>query len=275
MAQSRSTTAILVLAALALAGYAVWTNLAPKPEPSEGPRAMPSAAGEGPDASGPRGALKLAVSPASVDLGTLSQCMPVAVFEATLRNEGQDPLTVTGWGATSGAIEPIGAIGGLIEPGGERRIRVRVEPWGYGPKQERIDFRIDGRRTAGGVAIGFDIAGGLRSRPGVVIRPEGRGKKAIDIERVGPDGDFLGEPFEIMTVVPPVADIYETEQPGRAVIEIDFAAIDELAAGADARANPAFEFVETRKGWRWSTCELVVQTGVEGCAELRVRVKNN
>ncbi|MFM7053032.1 MAG: hypothetical protein ACKOYN_13015, partial [Planctomycetota bacterium] len=98
MAQSRSTTAILVLAALALAGYAVWTNLAPKPEPSEGPRATPLAAGEGPDASGPRGALKLAVSPASVDLGTLSQCMPVAVLEATLRNEGQDPLTVTGWG---------------------------------------------------------------------------------------------------------------------------------------------------------------------------------
>lgn len=276
MAQQRSTTVVLVVAALALAGYAFWSNLAPKRggAPSSSP-ASEAAEREEPDARGPRGALKLGVSPASVDLGTLSQCGSVATFEAVLRNEGQDPLTVTGWSSTSGAIEPIGAIGGLIEPSGERKIRVRVEPWGYGPKQERLDFRIDGRRAGGSVSIGFTIAGGVRSRPGVVIRPERTAKRAIDIERVGPDGEFLAQPFMIMAVTPPVADIYDTEQVGLGVIDIDFAAIDELAAEASARENPAFEFIETPRGWRWTTFELVVRTDVEGCAELRVRVKNN
>ena len=63
--------------------------------------------------------------------------------------------------------------------------------------------------------------------------------------------------------------------PGWGGIEIDFAAIDALAAEPDSANDPAFEWKESPKGRKWRSIELLIRTDLPVCGDLRVRVRNH
>ena len=114
----------------------------------------------------------------------------------------------------------------------------------------------------------------MRARPAVVTRPDRARNFAVNIDRVSADGAFLPEAYEILGVEPRVAPILPPLEPGHGAINIDFQAIDELAASPSGAELTAFEWTETQDGRRWKSIELTVRTSLEACPEVRVRVRN-
>jgi hypothetical protein len=96
----------------------------------------------------------------------------------------------------------------------------------------------------------------------------------VNIDRSASDGSFVPDAYEILGVEPRVAQILPPLEPGHGAINIDFQAIDELAASTGGAEIGAFEWTETPGGRRWRSIELTVRTNLEACPEIRVRVRN-
>lgn len=283
MAIRRASTPIALLIGAALIGLGVYLNrqgLRSTPTPAD------TASGEidtvlgkrRPAATGVQFA-KLAVSPEKVELGVVSTCGARRTFDVALANDGEKPVRVDGWVSTCACMAPTIAPGFVIEPGDVFTLPVAVEPWDFGSQSHRIDFRVSGEglspnATAGRLRVNFTVEGPLRARPAAVTRPELARNFAVNIDRVLPDGSFLPEAYEILGVEPRVAPILPPLEPGHGAINIDFQAIDDLAASPSGADLAAFEWTETPRGRRWKSIELTVRTSLEACPEIRVRVRN-
>lgn len=283
MANRRVSTPIALLIGAALVGLGVYLNragLRPAPAPAD------SASGEidtvlgkrRPAADGSQFA-KLTVSPEKVELGIVPTCGPRRTFDIALANDGEKPIRVDGWVSTCACMAPTVAPGFVIEPGDVFTLPIAVEPWDFGSQSHRIDFRVSGEglspnATAGRLRVNFTVEGMLRARPAVVARPDRARNFAVNVDRVSPDGSFLPEAYEILGVEPRVAPILPPLEPGHGAINIDFQAIDDLAASPSASDIAAFEWTETPNGRRWKSIELTVRTSLEACPEIRIRVRN-
>jgi hypothetical protein len=222
---------------------------------------------------------KLSVSPGQVELGAVSTCGARRTFEVALANDGDKPVRIDGWVSTCACVSPMVTPGFTIDPGKVFTMPFAVEPWNFGSQSHRIDFRVSGdglspNATAGRVRVNYSVDGPLRARPAIVTRPERLRNFAVNIDRVGPDGSFLPEAYEILGVEPRVAPILEPLEPGHGAINVDFQAIDDLAASPGAAELAAFEWTDTPDGRRWKSVELTVRTNLEACGEIRIRVRN-
>lgn len=285
MVRRRSSTILALLIGAGLVGLGVYLNRGQAGSTNSTPP-RDSAAGDidsviekrrPADAGAPFA--KLTVSPEKLDLGSVPTCGARRTFEVALANDGDKPLRVDGWVSTCACVSPQVAPGFTIEPGDVFTLPIAVEPWNFGTQSHRIDFRVSGsglspNATAGRVRVNFTVEGALRARPAIVTRPDLMRNFAVNIDRVAADGSFLPEAYEILGVEPRVAPILPPLEPGHGAINIDFQAIDELAASPSGADLAAFEWTETSDGRRWKSIELVVRTSLEACPEIRVRVRN-
>ena len=92
-------------------------------------------------------------------------------------------------------------------------------------------------------------------------------ERVVDPEREAPVGKFAVTSFE-----PPVARVVGSAGDGHVAIEIDFKAIDALAA--DNPGSPLFEWEQRRDMRRWKAFDLEIATDSEACPSLRLRVRN-
>jgi len=222
---------------------------------------------------------KLGVAPEQTDIGLVSTCGPRRIFDVALSNDGEKPVRIDGWISTCACVYPAVSPGFVIEPGEVFMLPVAVEPWTFGPQSHRIDFRVSGdglspNAAAGRLRVNFNVDGPLRARPTFVTRPERARNFAVNLDRSASDGSFVSEAYDVLGVEPRVAQILPPLEPGHGAINIDFQAIDELAASENAGDIAAFEWTETPDGRRWKSIELTVRTNLEPCGEIRVRVRN-
>jgi hypothetical protein len=283
MAIRRVSTPIALLIGAALIGLGVYLNrdgLRSTPGPAEPASGeIDTVLGKRRPAATSAQFAKLAVSPEKVELGVVSTCGARRTFDVALANDGEKPVRVDGWVSTCACMAPTIAPGFVIEPGDVFTLPVAVEPWDFGSQSHRIDFRVSGEglspnATAGRLRVNFTVEGPLRARPAAVTRPELARNFAVNIDRVLPDGSFLPEAYEILGVEPRVAPILPPLEPGHGAINIDFQAIDDLAASPSGADLAAFEWTETPRGRRWKSLGLTVRTSLEACPEIRVRVRN-
>lgn len=271
MATRRSSSVLIVVAAFALGGLGIYLNARPRAETERAEPAVEAATTpRRPKNSVPN----LEVTPERVELGTISHCSGPRTFQVTMRNTGTAPIAVTGWRTTCACVSPEAVGGFTIAPGDDHALSVRVDPLGFGGKSHSIDFRLDGVVVGPRVRVDFEVASAIRPVPGVVLRAEGKPNLVIAIERYDADHQFLAKPFEILGCVPMVAKATPTGNVGQWALDIDYAAIDELAAFDTSRTDPAFEWTEGPNGPRWKTLDLVVRTDSPECGEVHVLVKN-
>ena len=294
-----SFTPLLVVGALALVGAGVYLNLTSADDATTGSAGALARGGdssdgaaarlsensgssrsgrrdEDPDSPRPR----VRVKPEKLDLGRVTQCGEPTIGEVTLTNDGRTPAKVDGWVATCGCIAVLAEPGFVLEPGASRAIPIRVDPAGIGGKSQRIDFRLNGNALGGRVRLDYEVYSPIRVIPSMAIRPEKGTELLLELERSTPEGEHIATPFEVLAVLPPVgrpwkaADGEPPLDPGWGGVIVDYAAIDELAAQPDSRADPAFEWRGNGDGARWKTLELIIRTDDSVCGEIRVRVRN-
>jgi len=215
----------------------------------------------------------LRISPEKLNLGTISQCGPRGAYEIVLSNDGTVPVTVVGWVATSSGIRPGIAPNAVVAPGGLLKVPIEIDPLGLGPKSQRLDFRLDGNARGGSVRIDYEIVSPIVPMPVLVVRPEVFDTKIVDLERVvDPEREAPVGKFAVTSFEPPVARVVGSAGDGHVAIEIDFKAIDALAA--DNPGSPLFEWEQRRDMRRWKAFDLEIATDSEACPSLRLRVRN-
>lgn len=277
---SSSTQTFLVAGAVVLAALGIYLNIG-SDEPSGGAKgggaASPGDAGRPTSRSRPRddseGVRRLRISPEKLNLGTISQCGPRGAYEIVLSNDGTVPVTVVGWVATSSGIRPGIAPNAVVAPGGLLKVPIEIDPLGLGPKSQRLDFRLDGNARGGSVRIDYEIVSPIVPMPVLVVRPEVFDTKIVDLERVvDPEREAPVGKFAVTSFEPPVARVVGSAGDGHVAIEIDFKAIDALAA--DNPGSPLFEWEQRRDVRRWKAFDLEIATDSEACPSLRLRVRN-
>lgn len=280
-AKPRTNPAPLVgiVAAVGLIGLAVYLNLfrdaggggtVREAQPSDGESGEATPARRNPRAT----ITQLRVEPALVELGVVTTCAPPREFEFTIHNDGTGPALVQGWASSCGCLVPELSEPIDLAPGASRQVKVELEPWGIGDRRQRLELRLEGGLPGPGVDVAYRIDAPVWPRPAMVSRPDGRGFRTVNLERSAEDGSFLAEPFEVLGVTPLVAKVGESLGAGHASIEVDFAAIDELAADRVLAATVPFTWREVRGERRWKTLDLRVRTSVEKCPEVTIRVRN-
>jgi hypothetical protein len=277
---SSSTQTFLVAGAVVLAALGIYLNIG-SDEPSGGAKgegaASPGDAGRPTSRTRPRddseGVRRLRISPEKLNLGTISQCGPRGAYEIVLSNDGTVPVTVVGWVATSSGIRPGIAPNAVVAPGGLLKVPIEIDPLGLGPKSQRLDFRLDGNARGGSVRIDYEIVSPIVPMPVLVVRPEVFDTKIVDLERVvDPEREAPVGRFAVTSFEPPVARVVGSAGDGHVAIEIDFKAIDALAA--DNPGSPLFEWEQRRDVRRWKAFDLEIATDSEACPSLRLRVRN-
>jgi hypothetical protein len=227
-----------------------------------------------------RSRAKVTVTPDIIDLGEIAQCGGVARSSVSLTNASSEPVKVVGWVVSCACIRMLDEPGFTIAARDSVEVPFEVDAWGIGGKSARLDFRLDGNAVGPRVRIDYKVAGPIRARPSVAIRPDRDQPMLIELERCDADGAHVAEAFEVLSVLPPVGHIYkvpEGEPPldaGWGGFDLDFALIDELASAPDAAQDPSFEWKETPAGRRWKSLEIRVMTDHPECNELRLRVRN-
>jgi hypothetical protein len=274
---SSSTSTFLVAAAVVLAGLGIWFNLRPSgDEPGAGRPDGTAREGLPARRAAPReeggGVRRLRISPETLDLGVVSQCGPRGDYEIVLSNDGTEPIRITGWVATCSCIRPELAENATIAPGGLLKVPVRIDPLGSGAKRQRLDFRIDGNARGGSVRIDYEVASAIVPMPVLVVRPEVVDTKVVDLERVDASGAALADRFAVIAFEPPVARVVGTAGEGHVAFEIDFKAIDAIAA--ENPGSPLFEWDARGATPRWKAFDLEIATDSQNCPQLRVRVRN-
>ena len=121
--------------------------------------------------------------------------------------------------------------------------------------------------------IDYEVTSPIVPMPVLVVRPERLETKIVDLERVvdpeqqAPVGTFAVTAFE-----PPVARVVGSAGDGHVAIEVDFKAIDALAA--DNPGSPLFDWEQRGETRRWKAFDLEIATDSEDCPSLRLRVRN-
>lgn len=279
---SSSTQTFLVAGAVVLAALGIYLNLGSgsggERHSNDGSTASPSTGAGRPAPRGrPRdaaeGIRRLRISPEKLDLGAISQCGPRGAYEIVLSNDGTVPVTVVGWVATSSSIRPGVAPNAVIAPGGLLKVPIEIDPLGLGPKSQRLDFRLDGNARGGSVRIDYEIVSPIVPMPVLVVRPEVFETKVVDLERVvDPTSEASAGRFAVTSFEPPVARVVGSAGDGHVAIEIDFKAIDALAA--DNAGSPLFDWEQRGETRRWKAFDLEIATDSEDCPTLRLRVRN-
>lgn len=224
---------------------------------------------------------RVALSSDRLQLGTLSQCGEPKIAEIILTNDGEVPAKVDGWISSCGCISVLTEPGFLLDPGDARTVPIRIDAWGVGTKNARLDFRLAGNAVGARLVFDYTVSSPIRTRPSIVIRSELSKGFLVELERSADDGSHVDEAFNVLGVLPPVATVWAPAEgeapldPGWGGIEIDFAAIDALAAEPDSANDPAFEWKESPKGRKWRSIELLIRTDLPVCGDLRVRVRNH
>jgi hypothetical protein len=273
--QSGSGTTIVVVAALVLGGLGFYLNWSKGDESK--PLRAPSV-GDGqegirlPEKRDPNDRMvrALRISPAKVELGTISICRPAPVVEIVLSNDGSEPLKVVGWISTCACVAPDMNEGFEVPAGSFVKVPLRVDAQGLGAKSQRLDFRLEGNSRGGSVRIEYTVEGAIVPVPVVAVRPDAADTKIVDLWRIDEAGKVLEQQFTVRSVEPPVAKFIGTTGNGHAAIEIDYKAIDALAeAGAGS-----FEWHGNGESRRWKSLEITVDTDCPTCERMRMRVRN-
>jgi len=277
----RSTSMFLVVPAMLLIVLGVYFNWQKWSGATEDDSAVaPSASGSvaapaivprAPSAPDP--SRKLRIIPEKVDAGVISLCSPPTVVDLELVNDGKEALKVMGWATTCACLVPQIEAGFSIEPGGSARVPVRIDPLGIGGKSHRLDFRLEGNSRGGSARFDYRIESPIIPMPLLIVRPDREDTTVVDIERIDVEGAPIPEKFRITGIEPPVAKVVDTANDGHVLIEVDFKAIDEIAAGA-APGEKMFDWRVRGADRRWQSMQLRIATDCPGCPELLVRVRN-
>jgi len=205
----------------------------------------------------------LTVEPSQIDLGAISQCDPPTTVAVALRNTTERAVTVKSAVSTCTCTTVDLPTGTELKPGDEREIRVRLEPWGDGPKQQFVRLVGDTGDLLGRVAISYNIRSPLRTRPSGVSRD------------VNPEGEFLVEaptraPFRVLSFDPPVAKARYEGAVSEQIVTVDWAAVDALVQ--EGRSTSPLVTVDP--SGRWSSLILAVRTDRTDCPDVFVLVRN-
>jgi len=205
----------------------------------------------------------LLVEPSQVDLGAVSQCDPPTTVAVLLRNTTRQPVTVRSTVSTCTCTTTDLPPGTELKPGDEREVRVRLEAWGEGPKQQFVRLVGEKGDLLGRVVISYQIRSVLRTRPSGVSRD------------VNPDGEFLVEaptrlPFQVLSFDPPVAKARYEGALSEHIVTVDWAAVDALVQ--DGRSTSPLVTVDPNG--RWSMLTLAVRTNRADCPDVFILVRN-
>lgn len=205
----------------------------------------------------------LTVEPSQIDLGALSQCDPPTTVAVMLRNLTRQSVTVRSAVSTCTCTTTDLPPGTELKPGDEREIRVRLEAWGDGPKQQFVRLVSETGDLLGRVAISYRIRSPLRTRPSGVSRD------------VNPDGEFTvgvqtRVPFQVLSFDPPVANARYNGALSEHIVTVDWAAVDALVQ----EGRSPSPLVTVDPNGRWSSLILAVRTDRTDCPEVFVLVRN-
>lgn len=205
----------------------------------------------------------LTVEPSQIDLGAISQCDPPSTVAIMLRNTSRQSVTVKSVVSTCTCTTTDLPAGTELKPGDEREIRVRLEAWGEGPKQQFLRLVSDAGDLLGRVAISYRIRSPIRTRPSGVSRD------------VNPDGEFLVEvptrvPFRVLSFDPPVARARYDGAVSEQIITVDWAAVDALVQ----EGRSTSPLLTVGESGRWSSLILSVRTDRVDCPDVFVLVRN-
>jgi hypothetical protein len=205
----------------------------------------------------------LSIEPSQIDLGTISQCDPPASVAVMLRNSTRQAVTLKAPVSTCSCTTTDLPAGTVLKPGDERELRVRLEPWGDGPKQQFVRLVGESGDLLGRVAISYRIRSPLRTRPSGVSRD------------VNPEGEFLVEvpsrtPFRVLSFDPPVAKARYEGAVSEQIVMIDWSAVDQLVQ----EGRPVSPLVTVDANGRWATLILTVRTDRRDCPDVFVMVRN-
>lgn len=184
---------------------------------------------------------QLAIIPAQIDCGVVSQCELPPPIAMVLRNGTTEPIRVRGFVATCGCTIPDLRPNIEIAPGEEVMVNVRLELWGQGRKQQFIRFIDENFQPLGRVQVRYEVRSALRSTPSGIARD------------VNPDGTFqveslTDEKFTILQSNPAVVLQRDTEAAADHSLSIDWKEVDALAVAT----TPIPEFTFDSAG-KWST----------------------
>lgn len=203
------------------------------------------------------------VIPAEIECGVVSQCQSPAPLCVVLRNGTSEPIRIRGFVATCGCTIPDLQPNTTIPPLGEVQVRIRLELWGQGRKQQFIRFVGESGQPIGRVRIQYEVRSTLRTTPSGISRD------------LNPDGSFLIEstarvPFAFTSSTPAVVIARSADKSTEQGGQIDWAAIDSLAA-----VTPQAEGLTLDASGRWSTLLVRLATDCQECPELFLWVKNS
>lgn len=202
------------------------------------------------------------VLPPELDCGLVSQCEPPTPLLVRLRNGTAEPVRIRGFVATCGCTIPDLKPNITIAPGEEVVVRIRLELWGQGRKQQFIRFVGEGGQPIGRVRIQYEVSSSLRTTPSGISRD------------LNPDGTFLIEAtgkvaFAITQSEPAVVVARSSERALEQSASINWTAIDALAA----MTPPPTAFTFDENG-RWTTLLVRIATDAAECSEVFLWVKN-
>ena len=278
---NRPISTILITAAMvliALGVYLNWQKWSPVFEDDAAGAVPEGASGTAPivvsrGPSQPDPSRKVRIVPEKVDAGVVSLCAPPKVVDLELVNDGKEAVKVTGWATSCACLVPQIEAGFSIEPGGSMKVPVRIDPLGVGGKSHRLDFRLEGNSRGGSARFDYRIESPVIPMPILIIRPDREDTVVVDIERIDVEGAPIPEKFRITGIEPPVAKVVDTSQDGHILVEVDFKAIDQVAAGATP-GDAMFDWRVRGEERRWHSMQLRIATDCAGCPELVVRVRN-
>lgn len=204
----------------------------------------------------------LTIIPDQIDCGAVSQCELPPPIAVVLRNGTTAPIRVRGFVATCGCTIPDLQPNVAIAPGGEITVKVRLELWGQGRKQQFIRFIDENSQPLGRVQVRYEVRSSLRSTPSGISRD------------VNPDGSFQIESsddgaFSIIESYPPVVIQRLTEVATDHALTIDWKAVDALSLAT----TPISEFAFDSAG-KWSTLLVRVGTDKSDCSEVFIWLRN-
>ncbi len=204
----------------------------------------------------------ITITPDQVDCGAVSQCELLPPIKVVIRNPLATPVRIRGFVATCGCTIPDLQPNLELPPGGEVTVKVRLELWGQGRKQQFIRFIDENSRPLGRLQVRYEVRSSVRSTPSGISR------------EVNPDGSFQVEssddvPFAITHSYPPVVAKRSDERATDHSLSIDWAKVDALAIAESPL--PEFEFDQAGA---WSTLLLRIGTDKPDCSELFIWLRN-
>lgn len=205
---------------------------------------------------------RLQIIPEQIDCGVVSQCELRSPIEVVLRNATAETVRVRGFVATCGCTIPNLRPNTEIAPGEEVAVKIRLELWGQGRKQQFVRFIDENFQPLGRVQVRYEVRSPLRTTPSGIARD------------VNPDGSFQLESFDetsfsIRDSYPPVVFSPSAVASADHSLSINWKLVDEMARVE----KPISQFDFDTTG-RWSTLLVRIGTDMTGCSEVYLWLRN-